>query len=184
MTLELKSLKPEAAALLEADNWTIEKLAVSTVTRLVMYKGIGKVTARKVIAEAAEILNDQGLDEAGQLASEHYYQKTPLAKILTDWEEADLPLKNVALTSARALAALKGVDEALALRLISKAQGLVNKRGLYQSRSVITAGGTARETNAAFDEKWLSGEVEPPAMSTRVRRNFEAAKREYRAANG
>jgi hypothetical protein len=151
MTLELKSLKSEALALLEADGWTIEKLATATARELIAYKGIGRVGAAKAIAEAAEILNTQGLDDADRLAEEHYYQKAPPAKILTDWEGGGLPLKSVALTSARALAALKGIDEAL---------------------------------DAAFDEKWLSGEVEPPLMSNRIRRNFEAAQREYRVANG
>jgi hypothetical protein len=88
------------------------------------------------------------------------------------------------LTSARALAALKGIDEALALRLISKAQDLVNKRGLYQSRIAAVPASPPRQINAAFDEKWLSGEVEPPLMSNRIRRNFEAAQGEYRVANG
>lgn len=181
MTLTLKSLKPEAAALLEAGGWTIEKLATATAKELVT-KGIGRVGADKAIAEAAEVLNAQGLDEAQDLAGEHYYQKASLSKILTDWEEGGLSIKIIALTSARALAALKGIDEALALRLISTAQDLLNKRGLYQSRMVLP-GGTTRQINAAFDEKWLSGEIEPPAMSIRVRRNFEAAQREYRETN-
>ena len=183
MTLELKSLKSEALALLEADGWTVEKLAVATVKELVGYKGIGRVGAANAIAEAAEALNEQGLNEAGQLAEENYYQKAPSAKILTDWEDEGLPIEIVALSTSRALAAMKGIDEALALRLISAAQGIVNKRGLYQSR-VVTSGSPVRKTSAAFPEEWLSGKVEPPQMSIRVRRNFEAAQREYKAANG
>lgn len=169
--------------MLELDGWIIEKLAVATVGELVAYSGIGKIGAGKIIAEAAEILNEQGLVDADRLASERYYQKAPLPKVLTDWEEDGLPLKDVALTSARALGALKGIDEALAMRLISKAQDLLNFRGLYQGR-VYMGGVSVRQINAAFDEKWLSGEVEPPPMSHRIRRNFEAAQREYKAANG
>jgi post-segregation antitoxin (ccd killing protein) len=183
MSLELKSLKSEAVALLEADGWTIENLAVATVKRLVSYRGIGRVGAAKAIAEAAKLLNERGLKDANRLAVEIYYQKAPPAKILEDWENDGLPIKAVALTSARALAALKGIDEPLALRLISEAQGIVNKRGLYQSRTVAP-GGPTRQTSAAFPEKWLSGEVEPPGMSIRIRRNFEAAQREYKVANG
>ncbi len=184
MTLELKSLKGEAAALLEADGWTIPKLAVATVKELVGYKGIGRVGAAKIIAEAAGIFNEQGLDDADRLAEEHYYQKAPLSKILVDWEDAGLPIKAVALTSARALAVLKGIEGPLAMRLISEAQDLLNKRGLYQSRIASPGGIDQRQTSAAFDEKWLSGEVEPPPMSIRIRRNFKAAQREYRASNG
>lgn len=182
MTLELKSLKREVLTLLDTDGWTVEKLAVATVKELVAYKGIGRVGAAKAIAEAAGIVNEQGAEDAGRLAAERYYRKAPLAKILTDWEEADLPFEAVALSSARALAALKGIDESLALRLISKAQDLVNERGLYQSR-IVTPGPT-RQINSAFDERWLSGEIEPPPMSIRVRRNFEEAQRKYKEANG
>lgn len=181
MTLELKSLKSEAAALLEADSWTVEKLAVATVKELVAYKGIGRVGAAKIIAEAVDALNATGLEEAEGMATEHYYKKFAPETILKDWEADGLGVKTVALSSsARALAALKGIGEALALQLISAAQNIVNERGLYQSQTVLA--GPVRQTNAAFDEKWLSGEVEP-AMSIRVRRNFEVAQREYRAAN-
>jgi len=86
------------------------------------------------------------------------------------------------LSSAQALVALKGIDEQLALRLISAAQDIVNKRGLYESK-IIAPGGSVRQISAAFDERWLSGEIEPPEMSIRIRRNFEEARREYRAAN-
>jgi hypothetical protein len=183
MTLaELKSLKGDVATMLDAAGWTVEKLATATVKGLMVHKGIGRVGAAKIIAEAAEILNAQGLEDADRLARERYYQKAPLTKILEDWEEAGLPLDVVALTSNIALAALKGIDEAFAMRLISKAQDIVNRRGLYQSRAL--PGGPTRKINAAFDEKWLSGEADPPEMSVRVKRNFEQAKNEYRAANG
>lgn len=176
---DIGALNHTQAAMLEFNNWTIEKLAVATVRELVAYKGIGKKTATKAITEAAEILNEQGLDEADQLATEHYYQKASPARVLTDWEKGGLSIEVVALSSARALAALKGIDEALAPRLISAAQGIVNKRGLYQSR-IYMPGISVRQINAAFDEKWLSGEVEPPSMSIRIRRNFEQIQREYR----
>lgn len=182
MTLVLKSLKPELVTMLEADGWDVGKLAVTTVKKLVGYRGIGRVGAAKIIVEAAGTLNERRLDEADQLAEEHYYRKSSRAKVLTDWEEDGLPIENVALTSARALSALKGIDEALALRLISKAQDIFNKRGLYQS-SMVLPGGRARQTNSAFDVRELSGEIQPRPMSNRIRRNFEAAQREYRAAN-
>lgn len=180
----MDALNEDQVSRLARDDWTIEKLAVATVKELVSYKGIGRVGAAKIIAQAAGIMNRGLMEDANKLAIEHYYQKAPAAKILTDWEDEGLPLKNVALTSARALAALKGINEALALRLISKAQDLLNERGLYQSRMAVSGDSAAHQANAAFDEKWLSGEVEPPPMSIRVRRNFEAAQREYRAANG
>lgn len=179
MTLELKSLKSEAAALLEADAWTIETIAVATVKKLMAYKGIGRVGAAHIIAEATEKLNEQGLEDADRLALEHCYKKASHATILKYWEDGGLPIKAVALSSARALAALKSIDETLALQLISNAQGIVNKRGLSQSR-IATSGDAVRQTSAAFDEKWLSGEVEAPPMSIKVRRNFEQAQKEYR----
>jgi Holliday junction resolvasome RuvABC DNA-binding subunit len=168
---------------LNQKQWTVEKLAVATVKVLTAYTGIGKITADKAIAEAAGILNEQGAEDAGRLAIEHYHQKAPPAKILTDWEDGGLPIKAVALSSAQALSALKGIDEQLALRLISKAQDIVNERGLYESR-IIAPAGTVRQTSSAFDERWLSGEVDPPPMSLRVRQNFERAQKEYKAANG
>lgn len=181
MTLaELKSLKDDIAAMLETDGWTAEKLATATVKELTSYKGIGKVGAKNIIAEAAGVINEAGLKTADQLAIERYYQKAPPGKIIEDWEDEGLSPNIVALTTARGLAVLKGIDEALALRLISKAQGVVNKRGLHQSR-VISPGGPIRSTSPAFDEKWLSGEAEPPDMSIRVRKNFERAQREYKA---
>jgi hypothetical protein len=126
-------------------------------------------------------LNEERAEDAGRLALENYYQKAPPAKILKDWEEAGLSLKAVALSSAQALVVMKGIDESLALRLISKAQDIVNERGLYESR-IIAPAGSVRQTSSAFDEKWLSGEVEPPPMSIRVRQNFERAQEEYREA--
>lgn len=180
---DVEALNQKQMAMLVLDGWTVEKLAVSTIEKLTSYNGIGKVTAAKVIAEAAEILNEQGAEDAGRLAVEHYYQKAPPAKILKDWEDGGLPIKVVALTSMQALAALKGIDEKLALRLISAAQDIVNKRGLYQSR-ITTPAGSIRQNSPAFDEGWLSGEVEPPPMSIRVRRNFERAQKEYREVIG
>lgn len=182
MTLELKSLKREALELLEEDGWTIEKLATTTVKKLIVYTGIGRVGAAKAIAEAVEILNEQGLEDAEQLAKGRYYQKASLARVLTDWEDEGLDIQDVALASSRALAALKGIGEDLAIRLISKAQGLVNERGLYESKAV-PYGGTPRETSAAFPTAWLSGAEEPPPMSTRVRRLFDRAKKAYRQEN-
>jgi hypothetical protein len=183
VSLELKSLKNEAVALLDADKWTLDKLATATVKEIMAYKGIGRVGAAKAIAEAADLLNEQGLDDSDRLALEQYYEKAPPAKILKDWEAGGLSVKAVALSSAAALSALKSTGLLLALRLISEAQDVVNKRGLYQSR-VRVPGGLARQTNAAFDERWLSGAIEPPAMSIRVRRNFERAQREYKEQNG
>jgi hypothetical protein len=182
MTLELKSLKGEGLEALRVDGWTVETLAVAAVKDLVIYRGIGRVGAAKIIAEAAEALNTQGLDEAEGLAEEHYYQKAPPAKILKDWETEGLPTKTVALTSARALAALKGIEEGQAIRLISAAQDVVNKRGLYESGSIGAYSGDVPQVSAAFDVRWLSGAVMPPPMSRRIRRNFERAKEVYEAA--
>lgn len=184
MVLELKSLKAEVAEALKADEWTVESLAVATVKELVIYRGVGRIGAAKIIAEAAEMLNERGLATSDTLAMENYYQTSSSAKVLKDWEDNGLPIRAVALTTARALAALKGIDEALAIRLISEGQNIVNRRGLYQSRVAVLGDGPSRQTNAAFDEKWLSGEVEPPPMSIRVKRNFDEAQRGYRAANG
>jgi hypothetical protein len=182
MSLDMmETLNDNQAAMLAIDGWTVEKLAVGTVKELTSYKGIGRVGAKNIIAEAAEILNEQGLEDAEQLAEERYYQKAPLAKVLTDWEDEGLDIQEVALTSARALAALKGIDEDLAIRLISKAQDLINQRGLYQSKAVVPYGGTPRETSPAFPVAWLIGDEEPPPMSTRVRRLFDKAKEEYQA---
>jgi hypothetical protein len=182
MTLELKSLKSDALALLVTDEWTLEKLATATVKELMAYKGIGRVGAANAIAEATKILNDLGLEDADMLAAEHYYQKASPAKILEDWENDGLPIEVIALSSARALAVLKGIGEPLALRLISAAQGIVNKRGLQKSLVFIES--PVLETSAAFDEKWLSGAVAPPPMSIRVQRNFDEAQRKYKEING
>jgi hypothetical protein len=40
---DIKALNQKQAAMLEFDNWTVEKLAVAAVKDLVAYKGIGRV---------------------------------------------------------------------------------------------------------------------------------------------
>jgi ribosomal protein S13 len=181
---ELKSLTGPQAATLEANGRTVENLATSTVKQLTAYKGIGKITAQKVIEEAAALINSQGLEDAEQLAKERYYQKAPARKIVEDWVRDDgMILQDIAMASAHALAAVKGIKFDQALEIISAAQDILNKEKLYESRQI---GGSVPETvpatSAAFPAEWLSGAVEPPPMGARVARNFERAQEAYKAA--
>jgi hypothetical protein len=180
---ELKTLTTSQAEILEANGWTVKSLAIAEAKILTSYKGIGKVTAQKVISEAANMVNKSGLNEAEALELERYYQKTPSWKVLEDWEMDGLSIQNVALATAGGLAALKGINESQALILISHAQTIVNKQKLYESRQ-SAPGAVPKTTSAAFPVEWLSGQVEPPAMSVRVKANFDKAKAEYEAVDG
>lgn len=181
---ELKSLTRPQVEILEEAGWSVEDIATSQIKDLTRLKGIGKVTARKVIEEAAFLLNEQGLEEAEQLAKERYYQKAPPAKILEDWAAEGLPVEVVALSTAAALARIKGIDESIAMRIISEAQDVLNRQKLYESRTVAASDVASKGASPAFPVAWLSGDEEPPPMSNRIRRNFETAREAYRKANG
>ena len=180
---ELESVTEQVVTLLEADEWTLDKLSTATVNELVAYKGIGKITAERIIEEAASLLNKKGLEDADRLAKEYYYQKTPPSKIALDWEKEGLSVTELALTSVRALVALKGIDESLAIQIISAAQDILNERKLYESHLTIP-GSNPKVTSAAFPVEWLSGAVAPPPMAVRVKRVFDEAVSAYARANG
>lgn len=57
----LKSIPKVAMQHLENDGWTIERLATITPAQLMTYTGIGYVTAKKIIKEAIEIVNQEGV---------------------------------------------------------------------------------------------------------------------------
>lgn len=176
--------KPQAETLKAAD-WTIDNLAAATIKELTGIKGIGKKTAERITEEARALLNATGLEEARQLAKERYYQKAPAAKIAEDWGEEGLTLENIALASAQALEAVKGIPYERALQVISYAQAELNRLKLEESKMVTFAGGGAskKAVSSAFPEEWLSGEVPPPPMGVRVQRAFDKAKEAYEAAN-
>lgn len=187
MTLDdLKTLTEQQKEVLKKSAWAITDLATAQVKDLTKLKGIGRVTAERVIEEARSLLNEEGAKEAARLAKERYYMKAPPAKIVADWTEGGLPIKEIALTSARALAVLKGIKEDLALRCISYAQDELNRMKLYESRTMApqVRESSAGSSSAAFPEEWLSGATQPPPMSVRVKANFERAKKAYEAANG
>lgn len=183
---DLKSLNDRAAQILAADDWTIERLSTATVKQVSAYSGIGRVTARRAIDEAAQALNEQGVEVSAQLANKQYYQKSPPRKIVSDWHKDGMSLLDIALASSSALAKIKGIEEALALTLISAAQDMLNKEKLYESQNVYIGGGAATvpAASAAFPAEWLSGAVAPPLMGARIRRNFDRAQEAYKAANG
>lgn len=181
MSLEqIKSLTEKNRKLLESDDWTVESLATASVKDLTVYAGIGKATATRIISEAAAIVNASGIEESERLERDHYYQRTPPWKIIEDWEEEGMQLVDIALASAISLAAVKGISTELALRLISEAQGMVNKQNLNKSM-VLPPMAQQPATSSAFPVEWLSGAVEPPPMGIRIKRNFDRAKEEYEA---
>lgn len=63
---DLKSLKPEWALVLAGDKWTVSKLATADIKQLTPCAGIGDVTAQRIIGEARQLVNWEGLK-----ASEH-----------------------------------------------------------------------------------------------------------------
>lgn len=179
---DLTTLTRPQVEILRKHAWTITDLATADVKQLIQLKGIGKVTAERVVIEAAELINKHGLEDAERLARERYYQKAPPAKVLEDWEKEGLFALDVALYSASALALLKGITEDQALRIISHAQGVVNKEKLYESKAANFLV-PPKPSSPAFPVEWLSGQVEPPPMADRIRRNFEKAKAEYEKTN-
>lgn len=63
-----KHIKPDLAKLLGRHSWTMNALATAQPKTLMMYKGVGQITAERIIAEAQKLVNDSGLHEAVQLA--------------------------------------------------------------------------------------------------------------------
>lgn len=61
---ENKYITTASAKLLVKDNWTMAKLATSQSGVLKKYKGIGMVTAGKIINEARRLINQHKLNEA------------------------------------------------------------------------------------------------------------------------
>lgn len=156
----LKSLNQRQINTLFEESWTVEQIATAKIKNLTGYSGIGKVTAEKVIEEAALLVNAQGLEEAEKLSIERYYQKTPPWKIIADWEMAGLSLEDVALSSVEALSILKGINEDLASKCITIAQTKVNDRKLIESQQMfpLPGGGASLQ------------EATPSNMSVRVQR--------------
>lgn len=58
---DLKSLKPEWALTLAGDGWTVSGLATADIKQLIPYGGIGEVTAQRIIGEARQFVNQEGL---------------------------------------------------------------------------------------------------------------------------
>lgn len=185
MTLdEMKSIPDPARAALEADDWTVEKLSTAAIRELTGYSGIGKATAQKIIVEAQNILNKWMLTETEALDRQAQLAVMPLEMIIQELIDDGLTLQVIALSPVRNLEGHKGINRELAARLISRAMEMVNEKGLLESRGVVQNDAPYKKTSAAFPEEWLSGVVEPPPMSVRVRRSFEQAKADYEAENG
>jgi ribosomal protein S13 len=179
---ELKSVNAQVGLLLEANDLTVEKLATATPRALTKFKGIGQVTAKRIIIEAGQLVNIEKADEARQMARQVYLQKAPTRKLVDDLIEEDgFSLQSLALAPVRALEGHKDIDAALAARIISQAQGQLNAQMLYEGRSGHYSG-LPKETSAAFPVEWLSGQVAPPPMAIRVKRIFEQAKADYERA--
>lgn len=174
---DMKSLTEMQRRLLEDDDWTVEKLARAEVKELTKVKGIGTATAPKIISEALGIINISSLDSP----KGSQYQNVPPRKVVLDWEEQGMNVLEIALASAGALVATKGVSQDLAIEVISAAQSIVNERNLYQGRqtAAIVMSSNPHAVSPAFPEEWLSGKVEPPQMSVRIKANFDQAKAAY-----
>lgn len=187
---ELKSVTTPVAKVLGGNGWTVEKLSTASVKDLTGYPGIGKVTAQRIIAEAQEAFNQERLAESKTLDYQARWSVLSVESIVNELINDGLSLEVLALSPVRNLEGHKGIDRALATKIISHCQGEINKRKLYESQ-VLARGGTlaryigqAPNRSAAFPEEWLSGAINPPPMSVRVKRAFDQAKAEYEAENG
>lgn len=57
-------INDNVAGLLAKDNWTMDKIATANPAVLEKYKGIGAVTAKRIIDEAKRLVNEARLHEA------------------------------------------------------------------------------------------------------------------------
>lgn len=90
-------------------------------------------------------------------------------------------IQDLALATIAQLSGYDGVGAKTAAKIISLAQTQVNEQGLYESAQQKRSSPVYLQgSTAAFPEEWLSGEVEPPPMSVRVKRAFEGAVIDYR----
>lgn len=186
---DFRTITSQVAKLLEADKWTVDKLATATVKDLTGYTGIGKVTAEKIIAEAGEYVNQAGLSEAERLERERYLATAPVRKIVEDLAGEGFSLDMLALLHVSNLEGYKLISHDLAKEIISFAQKEINRQKLFESRAMATQAAVQQQSgnavqqqggNSAFPVEWLSGQVNPPPMSVRVRRAFEQAKAAYK----
>lgn len=77
---ELKSLKPEWALMLAGAGWTVSKIATADIKQLTPYAGIGEVLAQRIIGEARQLVNWEGLKASQHNAapdSRHYPVDVP-----------------------------------------------------------------------------------------------------------
>lgn len=61
---EIKSLGPMARKQMESDEWTVEQLATANWVRLTTYRGVGTLTAQRIVGEAQELVNQERLAQA------------------------------------------------------------------------------------------------------------------------
>lgn len=184
MSLELKTITSQTVQILEADEWTIEKLSTASTKELTGYSGIGRTTAQKIIDEAQEILNDQMLSESEILDHKTSLATLPVDEVIQALVAEGLTIQVLALSPVRSLDGHRGIDRALAAQVISRAQGMVNEQGLLESKGIIISNVPEKPSSPAFPEEWLSGAEIPPPMSVRVKRTFDKAKAIYEAENG
>lgn len=181
---ELKAVPSQALEALEADNWTIEELSTASVKELTGYSGIGKATGQKIIVEAQSILDKWMLTETESLDRQAQLEVMPADAIIRELIDDGLTLQVIALSPVKVLEGHRGISRELAAKVISRAMEMVNERGLLESKGIVINDAPYKKTFAGFPEEWLSGAVEPPPMSVRVKRVFDQAKAEYEAGHG
>lgn len=63
---DVKAIKPDWLPVLAADKWTVSKLATADIKQLTAYPGIGDVIAQRIIGEARQLVNIEGLKRSEQ----------------------------------------------------------------------------------------------------------------------
>lgn len=79
--VDLKTLKPGQALVLAGAGWTVGRLATTDISRLTVYPGIGDVTAQKIIGEARQLINLEGLRKSVAMDAYVLVEKKPRQKV-------------------------------------------------------------------------------------------------------
>ena len=82
---------------LEADGWTISKLATAGVSQLAKYDGIGKITAQRIINESRKLMNEATIVETEEMIRTARQRRTPL-EVIGMLEANNWTLEEIATT--------------------------------------------------------------------------------------
>lgn len=83
----IELVEGQLAEAMAADGWTVDKLATADPKALLGYKGVGRVKAGRIIADARRLVNEQRLTAEGLSRPPRHLSNEELEA----WIEAHLP---------------------------------------------------------------------------------------------